>query len=217
MKNDQKGFPRAKLQDLDPASAGHFVSLIRGSRTCPLTLVLGSGVSASAGLPIWLDLLKRICGSFFYQWELDIQREVGTAGTPPSRLSIVFPEEFFWSEEAKKIADEFGSGDPLLVAQQVKNCVRDEDWEYLLRKVLYGHDISDSRVITKSRLLESIAEYSARSNNLRAIVNYNYDDVIEHYLKESEVGYTIMWEGRHKDFRGSVPVFYPHGYLSSKG
>jgi len=61
----ERQFPPNKLKEIDIKSASNFMSLIKDSRESKFTLVLGAGVSASAGVPQWKELLKKICSAFF--------------------------------------------------------------------------------------------------------------------------------------------------------
>jgi len=44
---------------------------------------------------------------------------------PPKNLSIALTDPFFWSDESIKYGNKFSEDDLLLVAQQIKNCIRD--------------------------------------------------------------------------------------------
>ena len=211
-----KNFPPNKIRDLDKRSSSNFVSLLRDSEKLPVVLVFGSGVSSSAGLPIWNELLRRICACFFYHWEFAIKHEKGDPSVPPKNLSIAFFEQFFISKEAKLISKEFIKRDPLLVAQQVKNCIRETDWRYLLNKVLYNKDLGDE-TISHSILLEKISDYCSESQFVKAIINYNYDNNYEQYFKDKEINYNVIWKNRKIVSHRKIAVYHPHGYLPLEG
>lgn len=210
-------FPPNKIKDLNNRSISNFLSLLRDSQRFPVVLVFGSGVSSSAGLPIWSELLRRICACFFYHWEFDIKHKKGNPSIPPENLSIAVFEEYFISDEAKHLSIEFNKKDPLLVAQQVKNCIRDIDWRYLLRKVLYNEDLNEEQNIYYSILLEKLADYCFESNYIKAIINYNYDNNYKNYFKLRGIRYSVVWENRKKVPHLSIPIYHPHGYLPFGG
>jgi hypothetical protein len=123
-----------------------------------LVLVLGAGVSASAGLPAWGKLLEGICGAFFYHWEYLSTTKRATFVEPPKELSIVFTNKSMWSNESIETAKIFATGDSLLVAQQIKNCIRDLDWKWLLRKALYNDESQNRHTGASSSLIEILSK-----------------------------------------------------------
>jgi len=213
MTNGKREFPPPKISDLDLWSASNFLSLIRQALETPVTILLGSGVSASAGLPIWNELLKRICTVFFYHWEWEVTKGKATLYNPPRELSMVFMEDFFWSDEAIALGEEFSKDNPTLVAQQIKNCIRDIDWRYLLYKVLYNEDLEPK----ESQLMCSLARLCSKSNSIAAIVNYNYDSLFEMYLTENNVKFSVLWDDTAKRKKNTLPIYHPHGYLRFGG
>jgi hypothetical protein len=205
-------FPPSGLDDLDLVSAGAVLSLVRSIRTAPITLVLGSGVSASAGLPIWKEFLARVCSVFFQHWEFERSRRPNRR-TPPHELSIAFWEEFFWSDESVRLARELASGDPLLVAQQIKNCVREKDWRYLLNKTLY----SDGSGIVHSETMASLAGLCGTAAAVAAVVNFNYDSLFETYLHARKITHSVVWSPQARLRVRDLCVLHPHGYLRLGG
>jgi hypothetical protein len=146
------------------------MALVRAMNQAPVTLFLGSGVSASAGLPVWEELLVRICAAFFEHWRFQ------TSGAtedplPPRNLSIAFWEAFEWDGEASRLATQFAKGNPLLVAQQIKNCIRGRDWRYLLNKILYDSGSG----IRRSALMAALACLCVNRSVVTAVVNFNFD------------------------------------------
>jgi hypothetical protein len=203
MSSKKSLFPPKKIADLDRRSASNFLALLRDSTASPITLIVGAGVSASSGLPTWSTLLRRICATFFCHWEFDITRGKRNVNLPPRELSIVFYEEEFWSEEA--------------VAQQIKNCIRDVDWRYLLRKIAYNYDVMGKHGIKNSRLVQSLAHLCTDLPNFNGIISYNWDNVLELELKALGAKVTPLWQDKQVYPKGSLPIYYPHGYLPLEG
>ena len=216
-----KKFPPAKLKILDFQSASNYMSLLEDAHKNPITLALGAGVSASAGIPKWRELLIKACSSFFTHWEFANTFNRLPKNTPPTDLSIAFAEEIMWNDSAIELAKKFTEKDILLVAQQIKNCIRDRDWMYLLRHALYG-DInytSTTYTSTTSNLIESLTELCvAYQNKVKAIINYNYDDRFEQSLKAKKIPYKPMWYDKKIARSGNyLPVYHPHGITSIGG
>lgn len=203
--------------DLDRQSASNFLALLRDSKRFPVTLIIGAGLSASAGLPPWRTLLQRICAAFFCHWESAIAPGTGSLDVPPSDLSIAFFDEVFWSEESITAARKLVEQDALLVAQQVKNCIRDVDWRYLLRKIVYNYDIMGNHGVKKSKLIQGLAGFCTDSQNVQAIISYNWDNVFEQEAREFCVKVSPIWESKQRYLVDSLPIYYPHGYLPLEG
>jgi len=216
MNHEKKTFPPRKIKDLDQRSASNFISLAREARKFPITLFLGSGVSASAGLPIWRDLLERICTIFFTHWHLEIghSKRRSSLNDPPQNLSVAFVDDFMWDKKSLEMGKGFSQGNPMLVAQMIKNCIRGTDWHYLLQNALYC-----GRRLKKSKLMESLADICHRTKSVAGIVNYNYDDLLEGYLKRKAVPFYLLWAemSTHNIIGHGIPAYHPHGYKKREG
>ena len=207
--------PKLKIvSDLPRNGLNSFTSLAKLIRQNKMTLVLGAGVSASAGLPSWTLLLRRIVSTYFAHWEFDKQSGNASNASPPRNLSIAFWEEFHWSDQTKKIAEELVNREDLLhLAQMIKARVRSSDWSYLVSKSLYRRD----SLPPTSKLLKDIAGLCANEAIDAEVLSYNYDNLVEVALSELAVRTTCLWEGRKETKIGTVPIYYPHGYLKHGG
>jgi len=112
-------FPPKKISKLEKHSASRFLGLLKSLKTNSICLVLGSGASASVGIPIWKDFLTRLCCTFFAHWDFKIQQGATDAKRPPQNLSIAFTEDYFWPDDIKNFSKDFANNDSLLVAQQI--------------------------------------------------------------------------------------------------
>jgi hypothetical protein len=217
MNQSPRVFPPPRIADLDRQSAGNFLALLRDLAERPVTLILGAGVSASAGLPPWNLLLRGICSTFFSHWEWQAKGNARSLVSPPKNLSVALWEEIFWSDESKRAADQFVEQDALLVAQQIKNCIRDVDWRYMIRKLLYNYNLHGEPVVRESKLIQSLAKHSAECENLQSVISYNWDNLFERSLREFGVRLSPIWEAKQKCCPRSLPIYYPHGYLPLEG
>ena len=212
-----KTFPPHKFKYLDNQSASNFIRLINDFRTSPVTLIIGSGVSASAGLPIWKEFLKRVCGAFFDHWESLIEGERYSSTQPPKELSITGVNEDFWTESTKNNTEILLENDPVLIAQQIRNCIRNRDWFYLLRKSLYNNEDEELIDTSKSILIDNIAKLCAEPDRILSVINYNYDSTLEDYLSKYDIKFSKVYEENRKTQKGLLRVFHPHGYLGLDG
>ena len=212
-----KWAPPKEIRDLDVQSASNLIALIRDIRQKPITLALGSGVSSAVGLPIWTRLLQKICESFFMHWEWDIKSKKSSLNRPPRNLSIcsAVDEYLQCCDSSKIIAKEIAQKDPLLVAQQIKNCIRESDWRYLCIKVLNDND--EFQISFKSKLINNLADICQLNCNIKSVINYNFDAVFEKYLHHKGISYRVIWEEKYKNNSRAIPVYHPHGCLPIDG
>jgi hypothetical protein len=211
-----RSFPPPRLADLSSTSAGNFVSLAKELKHT-VTLVLGAGVSSSAGVPFWGTLLERMCAAFFEHWTFDDQMKDFSPQRPPSKMTIAFTDHDTYSLQARELGKKLASSDLLLAAQQIKNCIRDQDWCYLLRKVLYGPIGNAPR---SSSLIDSLGRLCAcDTRTVRDVISYNYDDLLTHVLLANGTKHHHLHEGKNNGARKelSLPIYFVHGFLPIKG
>ncbi len=206
-------FPPPGLQDLSRRSAGNLLSLARTMQIQHCTLVAGAGISNSAGLPAWTQLLKNIASIYFTHWQFACEHSGQSATVPPKNLSIAFWESYMWSGKSQHLANKLVKNhDSLTVAQMILSRVEKNNHQYLVRKALYG----DENAIKPSPLMHILAELCS-IENFKAVVSYNYDDLLEQALKERSVSVTPIWEASIIPREGSMSLYYPHGYLKQGG
>lgn len=103
---------------------------------------------------------------------------------------------------------------PLLSAQMVKNRIKEKDWNYLLRKSLYGSYEDRPFQFNISPLMDACINL-IKSSNIKKIVNYNYDDTIYHALLRNEIKFDNVYCGKVSS--NKLSIYYPHGYIPLKG
>ena len=155
----------SNFQQLDRRSAANLLAARRAvGESRATSLMVGAGVSASVGLPHWNRLVYLVAGTFFEHWTaaFHLSQDRDRVLTPPKQLSIGGIMEYAWPDDIRRLA---GAAvlDPVLLIQQIKNCVRPIDWKYLLRKALYKNspDVSgDSALLNELVYLGQGAQYS---------------------------------------------------------
>jgi hypothetical protein len=205
-------FPPKEFASFDRASAGRLLRLLHVLKTEPVVLILGAGVSASSGLPTWNELMSKICQIFFYHWQFQINHGWTTVVRPPRKLSIAFTEPE--GDNILALGADFARDNPVLAAQQIKNCIRDLDWIWLVRKCLYGE--FDSKETHHSLLIDRLNALHA-AGCVQAIVNYNYDSVFEDFLSAQSVRYKVLYDSQQQGRPGFLPIYHVHGYLKRGG
>ncbi len=160
-----------------------------------LTLFLGAGVSASAGVPDWGGLLGSMLEEIF----------TGDGRITPGTIRAAQAVDLF--------RDRFG-GSPLIVARYLKNTYRNE----FIPRV--RDDLYKARDQRASALVDAVVDLCRPRRGgraLRSIVTFNFDDLIERSLAAQHVDhYPIHAEGQRPPPE-ALPIYHVHGYLPSEG
>jgi hypothetical protein len=152
-----------------------------------LALFCGAGISFDAGMPSWGVLLKYLLDEVFKNEKLTTEINANFANVLQKKINI----------------------SPLIMAQYIKRLLGN-NFNIKVRDALY------KKCTNKSNTIDAIAELSRQKRNkkpLKAIITFNFDDLIEMKMKEEKIEYkTIFTEGqRIKDTE--IPIFHPHGFL----
>jgi NAD-dependent SIR2 family protein deacetylase len=155
-----------------------------------LTLFCGAGTSYDAGIPTWNTLLKSLLKAVYSE-----NHELPDIDT---RLANLFQKRINVS--------------PLILAQYLKTLLG-KKFTTTVRDTLY------KECNNKSKTIDAISELSRQKRNkkpLKAIITFNFDDLIEEKLNSEKVEYkSIFSEGeRYRD--EEIPVYHPHGFLPRK-
>lgn len=160
-----------------------------------IVFFLGSGVSKDAGLPSWDELLRSLNISI-------IESKV------PFKLNVTQKDDIV------KLLTNLQMGAPLVTASYIRKAL-DEKFVNEIRKALY-HDV---KPLKEQKLLSTIAK-AARpligKLGVKAIITYNFDDLLEQHLEEKGTDYKSIY--REGDFEISTkrPIYHVHGFIPSK-
>lgn len=163
------------------------------------SLLLGAGVSCSAGFPDWETLLNSLYANF---------------------VNRVFNKDTVTDDALRVITEKFielNNSSTLAAARYLKAGLSRKDSEtYFIsavKKVLYGSPRK------ASPLAEAIVNLCIPKRNgakVKSIITYNFDDLIEEYLDKVKLDYkTIDKDGVRHDSE-ELPVYHVHGFISSK-
>ena len=160
-----------------------------------LVFVLGAGVSMGYGLPSWDILLQKLMVN-----TIEKESEVSTV------LSKLFSKIF--------------NPSPLIAGRYLQSYFEKNDlkFENEVRKILYQEYSTDF----KSDLMQEILKICiapGKSPNLNSIITYNFDDILEHTLKNSQLDLpfkSIYGNGIEVE-AGELPIYHVHGYLPRTG
>ena len=188
-----------------------------------LVLYLGAGVSRSIGLPGWAELIRSLTvtmmtrkvrsainavGGFadetYWQVLQSIQRDV-ERGTDSDRPVLMM---------ARSIKDELGELLPEILSRTL---YRSLHRKLYLRRGRDGFRLSTSSSgIPSSQLLDAtvcLARAERGVAGVQALVNFNFDDVVEQKLREENVRCKTVRSGRDRVPAGTLPCYHVHGVL----
>jgi len=160
-------------------------------RTGTLTIVLGSGASASVGLPMWQALTKLCCD------------KVGVENSISPDPKILTPVDTL-----------------LHLMRSVKKTFSNEsDYLQLVHGFLYDGVSSDWINGSDHPLLRAIGTLlmGSRAGSVTDVITYNFDDTLEQYLVYH--GFIAQTICRFPYFSGDsdARILHPHGYLPRDG
>lgn len=170
-----------------------------------LTLVLGAGVSRGAGMADWNALLDALFVSVINQ------------KLAADSIEIDQPNLDFLSKQYRKIED--GNG-PLLFARYIRKGLEQSmisQPEAFLRAVtdtLYNSRDMERR--DTSELLQELAKICVPRRggaSIRAIITYNFDDLLERHLEDKSIEYRSIYCEGESPSRHELPIYHVHGFL----
>lgn len=160
-----------------------------------LVFVLGAGVSMDYGLPSWDILLQKLMVT-------TIEKEQSASNA----LSKLFTELF--------------SPSPLIAGRFLQKYydTKNNSFEDAVRKVLY----SELNLTKISPVMDEIVKFcvaAGKSPNLDSIISYNFDDLVEQHLLNTnvEIPFRPIYGIGMNPKLGELPIYHVHGYLPEIG
>lgn len=185
---------RSRTDDSPRVLEQHLNALRSAYNDDKLALVIGAGVSRSANLPDWPELVRRLAATVF-------DSHSGVALTDDERLEV---QSFFESEVPAS---------PLIVARLLQNSLRDE-FAGAVRTALYREPQQ------ASRLLDQLGELCMPLRDrvgIVGVVNYNFDDLLEVELSHRGISHRSVYTEGDKPLKSELPIYHVHGFLPRNG
>jgi hypothetical protein len=182
-------------RDIPRYTPQYITSLRSAFREDQLVLFLGAGVSLSADLPDWPTLLNRLT--------LDLLKS-----HPDIDAGLKD------SDELLKYFQKEAPTSPLITARFLRDSI--PKFPELVRRSLYEQFKEE----TPSELIQVIGKLclpERARQGLLAVVNYNFDDLIERELTRRNVNHHIVIAEEDSPSRDELPIYHPHGFLPRKG
>jgi len=193
-----------------------------------LVVYIGAGVSRSMGLPSWPELTRILTVRMMtrrvesaisllgglsdeQRWRFleSVSEELDSQEIEPKPILMV----------ARSIKDQMGSELPRAIASLLYRRIA---FRYRQRQRLAkskSHSGQLQPPVPPSPLVDAMvalarAERDARG--VQAIINYNYDDLLEETLRHQNVRCTTVLSGSQRVPDGSLPSYHVHGLISLK-
>jgi hypothetical protein len=173
---------------------GHLGTLRDAYTQDNLTLFLGAGVSIQAGLPTWRQLIDQLMVR-------EVQR-LYPKGLPLSAAKVA---------SSARILSAFRGDNPLISARYIRKALGDE-FIPILKEALYEH-YDAARTSGLSRELAELCRPRIRRKGARAIVTYNFDDLVERELEALNVPNRTFCSEGDQNQDEALSVFHVHGLL----
>ena len=156
-----------------------------------VSLFLGAGVSADAGVPLWDDLIHKLLINM-----INVNLGVSELEEDVERIS--------------KLAYGDREDSPIIQMRYIRSAFEDEEYFELVHKILY-----EKKPKWNTKLLNAIANLATPRRNhigVKSIVSYNFDDLVELNLKNKVAYKTIYREEDIPDIN-ILSVYHVHGFL----
>lgn len=153
-----------------------------------ITIFLGAGVSRSAGLPTWENLILNM---FKFKMKgnenlcfLDLKRSCWSSSLIEARYLNAYG-----GKENKKELE-------------------------LVAKAMYGSGQKGGNLKAESPLLTALCDFINKyRDKLESVITYNFDDFLEQSLKNKRLSeYRSIYKGTIPD-SGKIPIYHVHGFI----
>lgn len=196
-----------------------------------LALYIGAGISISLGLPSWNELINSLTVAMMSRRVTsaaqalepltDEERAIALNALllavkeqPPSQKPILML--------ARALKDQFGDELPQQVAAHLYGRLSPTSERFFswVRRLFNSKAplpaLDSPFTIPTSPLLDALVALIRPQRNVvgvQAIINYNYDDILEEKLRQESVPCLTMMSGKQKLTRGKIPSYHVHGVL----
>ncbi len=160
-----------------------------------VTLCLGAGVSMSAGVPLWNELINKMLVSMIAKIADDKKLD----------KSIV--------EKLNDLAISNKEDSSLTQIRYIKTSFDESEYKKLLHKSLYN----SNKLNADTELLEAIARISTPRRNhigVKSIVTYNFDDLLEQQF--DKIDHNVVYREKDEPSNSDLNIYHVHGYLPRK-
>lgn len=163
-----------------------------------VVLVLGAGVSMSAGLPSWNQMISVLQAEMLSHL---VSKQRGLPLAKAEQILELANNNFNTSS---------GVSSPLAQMRFIRSALSSEDYNKMVHNALYSNDI------TSSRLLEAICRICKPTRNIAgiySIITHNFDDLLEISLSDANIEYKDICKDEDVNSNDELNIFHVHGFL----
>lgn len=162
-----------------------------------LVLFLGSGISKDANIPEWselvTDLLVTMISEKLKDNGIDIASDV-------QKLIV------------NEIKENINSS-PLLQARYIRTGLGEKFTEAVSKSLYKNIENGKSETSDLLKAIKRLCMPGRRSIGIKAVVTYNFDDLIENHLKDSDILHMSVYRESDICSQDELPIYHVHGYL----
>ena len=166
------------------------------------TLFLGAGVSSSAGMPSWDNLLNSLFVAYLSrEFDKDNAIEISDINELVGRLNKV-------SESSALMGARYLRKGLTGTSAEANNFID------AITKSLY--ELRNKKFQTESRLFRAISAACMPRRTgarVRSVVNYNFDDLLEKQLAKSGIAHRSVYTETEVYDPDELPIYHVHGFL----
>lgn len=171
-----------------------------------VSLFLGAGVSKSARLPDWKELLERVLSKIGYIGENDLTFIDNQCFHSPIITARYIKSIFASIYGFKDSENEQGSAIP--------SEGNDDSYERKFVEAIQALLYPDGK-IPSSELVQTISDISSKGN-IESIISYNFDFLIENEFKAKNIPYKPIYAGNEPISKNCIPIVHVHGLVFPK-
>ena len=168
----------------------------------------GAGVSKSANLPDWSQLLKSLLkkgeGLLYQQMNEAnaeaLQEYYGNSNIITGRCILDGYEEY---------PDESLTRDEIVENKKKRN----KEIVKRIRGALYKNTIINSEYEYSSELINSIAQAVQKHSNIKGIITYNYDDILDSAIEKKGKDSVSVYDITSIPTADKFPIYHVHGII----
>lgn len=170
-----------------------------------VSLLLGAGVSCSANLPSWDELISSLFITYLVNSSIDNEdlgvMNAGEYGEIIRHISKTFSEKYLKSAllSARYLRTGFSTQD-----QDSKAFIKE------LQKNLYKKEKKESALI---KSIGKLCIPTRTGAKVKSIITYNFDNLIEQHLNNSNLKFRSIFLDNDKYSNEELPLYHVHGFI----
>lgn len=198
-------------------------------RTSGLVLYIGAGLSMSIGLPSWSNLVQALTVRLMTmrmqtaadaikgltdesRWELQSSFLQKLEVSPSLERPVLMLARSLKDELKDKLGAEIGR----VLYRRIRNFPDSAIYHRLRANRFPIKGLSRGASLTLLDAIAKLSRFERDAKGVQAIINYNYDDLLEEYLQSQNIKCKAVLSGRDRIPNGTLPSYHVHGLIRYK-